>query len=112
MAAREDCFAAIVEVVDRFNAHDAGRKRERIPARSVGCTILDLDVTYRGHLEDGYVVRVAESDEHSADIRVVCSSDDLVGMVRGDLSFAHLFSTGRVRLDASIRDLMRLRALV
>ena len=45
MATPEECFAAIMSVVERFNSIDAGRKRERIPPRSVGCTLLDLDIT-------------------------------------------------------------------
>ena len=111
MANQEECLTAITTVVERFNAHDVGGKRERIPERSVGCTILDLDVTYRGRLVDGFLVEVAKSPTHQADIRVLCSSDDLVDLVGGDLRFAHVWSTGRVRIDASIRDLIRFRAL-
>ena len=40
------------------------------------------------------------------------SSDDLVAMTNRELSFAHAWATGRVRLDASFRDLLRLRALL
>lgn len=111
MATREDCLAAIAVIVDRFNDHDLGKKRQRIPRRTVGCTVLDLDVTYRGRLVDGFLVEVADSREHVADLRLICSSDDLVSMVGGELSFAQAWSTGRVRLDASLRDLMRLRSL-
>jgi putative sterol carrier protein len=111
MATQEDCLEAILTVVERFNSHDAGKKRERIPSRSVGCTILDLDITYCGKTVDGYVVDVARSATHSADLRVLCTSDDLIDLVNGDLSFAHAWSTGRVRLDASLRDLIRLRSL-
>ncbi len=111
MATREECLAAILEVVERFNDHDAGGKRERVPQRTVGCTILDLDVTYRGRLDRGFIVGVAESQEHQADIRILCTSDDLVAMVNRDVGFAHLYSTGRVRIDATLRDLIRLRSL-
>ena len=41
----------------------------------------------------------------------MCTSDDLVAMTNGDLSFAHAWATGQVRLDASLRDLLRLRSL-
>ena len=111
MATQEDCLAAILEAVERFNSHDAGSKRERVPERTVGCTILDLDVTYRGRLEQGFIVGVAKSEEHQADIRILCHSDDLVAMVNREVGFAHLYSTGRVRIDASLRDLIRLRSL-
>ena len=111
MATQEECLSAINVVVERFNSHDAGDKRQQIPRRSVGCTVLDLDITYKGRLVDGFVRDVAQSKAHDADIRLICTSDDLVRMVNHELSFSHAWSTGRVRLDASLRDLMRLRSL-
>lgn len=111
MATQEECLTAITDVVQRFNDHDAGKKRERLPARTVGVTILDLDVTYKADLVAGYIVDVRLSKSHHADIRLLCSSDDLLGMVSGDVSFPHAWSSGRVRIDAGLRDLMKLRAL-
>lgn len=111
MATQEECLAAIAGVVQRFNDHDAGKKRERLPARTVGVTILDLDLTYKADLVAGYIVEIRKSQSHHADIRLLCSSDDLLGMVNGEVSFPHAWSTGRVRIDASLRDLMKLRAL-
>jgi hypothetical protein len=112
MATQEECHAAVLVVVERFNSHDAGRRRQRIPDRSVACTLLDLDVTFGGRLHEGFIVDVARSQTHSADLRVLCSSDDLLALVGGELGFAHALSTGRVRLDASIRDVLRFRALM
>lgn len=112
MATQEQCLAAIDEAVERFNSIDAGDKRQRVPERTVGCTILDLDVTYRGRLVDGFLVEVAETEEHAADMRLLCNSDDLVAMVNRELRFSHAWSTGQVRIDASIRDLIRFRALL
>lgn len=112
MATEEECLAAVRSAVDRFNSHDAGAKRQRIPARSVGVTILDLDVTLKGDLVGGYLVEVRRSASHQADIRLLCSSDDLVGMVQGEVAFTNAWATGRVRLDASFRDLLKLRSLL
>ena len=112
MATLEQCQAAIEEAVERFNSIEAGDKRHRVPERTVGCTVLDLDVTYRGRLVDGFLVEVAESEEHAADMRLLCNSDDLVAMVNRELRFSHAWSTGQVRIDASIRDLIKFRALL
>lgn len=113
MASQEECLMALLLVAERFNEHELSpKKRERIPSRTVGCTILDLDVTFRGELVDGFLRDVAVSPAHSADMRLLCNSDDLIDMVNGDLSFAHAWSTGQVRIDASIRDLIKFRALV
>lgn len=112
MASQAECFSALLEVAERFNSHDAGKKRERIPDRIVGCTLLDLDTTYCSQLNGGYLSDITLSPRHEADIRIVCTSDDLIDMINGDLSFSQAFSTGRVRLDAAFRDLLRLRALI
>ena len=47
-----------------------------------------------------------------ADIRLTMTSDDLLALTRGDVSFAKAWSSGRLKLDAGIRDLLRLRALI
>jgi len=112
MATQEQCSAAVSDVVERFNSHDAGPKRQRVPRRSVAVTVLDLDVTYKGDLIDGYIVDVRRSTTHRADLRLLCTSDDLLGLVAGEIPFVHAWSSGRIRIDASIVDLIKLRALV
>lgn len=111
MATQQQCLAALTDIADRFNSHDAGKKRDRLPQRSVGVTILDLDITYKAELVGGYLTPIRQSQTHQADIRVLCSSDDLIALINGDLAFPNAWSTGRVRVDASFRDLMKLRAL-
>jgi hypothetical protein len=112
MATQEACFAAICTVVAKFNDLEVGNKRTKIPERTVGCTLLDLDVTYVGKLDAGYLVDVRDTRVHQADLRLICVSDDLIAIVDGELKFSHAWSTGRVRLDASMRDLIRLRTLL
>jgi hypothetical protein len=40
------------------------------------------------------------------------SGDDLVAMVDGELNFAKAWGSGRVRLEAALLDLFRLRKLL
>jgi hypothetical protein len=40
------------------------------------------------------------------------TSDDLVALVSGRLSFAPAWATGRVKLEAGLRDLLRLKSLL
>jgi hypothetical protein len=40
------------------------------------------------------------------------SSDDLVALMAGDLSFTNAWSSGRVKVDASVFDLLKLRNLL
>lgn len=111
MASLEQCHAAVEELAARLAAVDAGTRAEHLPDRTLACTILDLDVTYSGRLHEGDLIDVTTDERPPAQIRLVLTSDDLIDLVSGKLKFAHAWSTGRVRLDASLRDLMRLRAL-
>ena len=47
-----------------------------------------------------------------ADIRLTMASDDLVALTDGRLQFGPAWATGRVRLEAGLRDLLRLRKLL
>jgi hypothetical protein len=46
-----------------------------------------------------------------ADIRLTMSSDDLVALTDGRLSFGPAWASGRIKLEAGLRDLLRLRKL-
>ena len=57
----------------------------------------------------------AEPDGQSldkADIRLTMSSDDLVDLTEGRLSFGPAWASGRVKLEAGLRDMLRLRTLL
>jgi hypothetical protein len=45
-------------------------------------------------------------------IRLAMSGDDLVALVDGELNFAKAWGSGRVKLEAGLRDLLRLRKLL
>lgn len=40
------------------------------------------------------------------------TGDDLVALVAGELNFARAWGSGRVKLEAGLRDLLRLRKLL
>ena len=111
MASLEECHDAIEELAARLASIDAGTRAEHLPDRTLACTILDLDVTYSGRLHGGDLVEITTEEQPPAQIRLLVTSDDLVDLVDGRLRFAHAWSTGRLHLDASLRDLLRLRAL-
>jgi len=109
MATAEQCESAIAEAIERINAVDPEKSRH-VPDRTLGCTLLDLDRTYTAELEGGRILGFKLDCESQPQVRLLCSSDDLVAMVHGELKFAHAWATGRVHLDASLRDLLRMRA--
>jgi hypothetical protein len=112
MATIEECRSAIETVLGRLSAVDPEVRKGKLPNRTIGVHLLDLDKTFVGDLKDGEIVNVHIANGGvKPQIRLVCSSDDLLAMSDGDLSFARAWATGQVRLDASIRDLLRLRNL-
>lgn len=40
------------------------------------------------------------------------AGDDLIALVNGELHFARAWAAGRVKLEAGVRDLLRLRKLL
>jgi putative sterol carrier protein len=88
--------------------------RAAIPSRKVlRCYIPDLDESWFSVIEDGHVSppsQTAPADRTDITLRV--GSDDLVDLIEGRLSFLSAFTSGKVRVDASIMDMLRLRALL
>ncbi|WNV77579.1 alkyl sulfatase C-terminal domain-containing protein [Geodermatophilus sp. DSM 44513] len=84
--------------------------------RSLSCRLTDLGQTVRGRLARGVVQDLrAEPDGSSqdqADIRFTMASDDLVALTEGRLSLGPAWASGRVKLEAGFRDLLRLRTLL
>ncbi|MCZ2861021.1 alkyl sulfatase C-terminal domain-containing protein [Blastococcus sp. VKM Ac-2987] len=84
--------------------------------RSLSCRLTDLEQVVLGRLSSGAV-----KDLHAvpdgpavpkADIRLTMTSDDLVALTDGRLSFGSAWAGGRVKLEAGVRDLLRLRKLL
>ena len=112
MASLRDCRAALVELGARLSGAD-DRLRKQVQDRSVSCRITDLDVTFRGRLSDAGLTDITEAITGGpAQISLSMSSDDLVDLVGGRLGFASAWATGRIKLDASLRDLLKLRSLL
>jgi hypothetical protein len=115
MATIEECRRAL----DRFSETLAGAEGDAAAAaaldRSLSCRITDLDITFVGRLRDGRIeVRdtVRGLPPGRAEIRLTMTGDDLVALVDGELRFARAWGSGRVRLEAGLRDLFRLRKLL
>ncbi|GHA89080.1 SCP2 sterol-binding domain-containing protein [Streptomyces chryseus] len=116
MATTEECRGALDTLSDNLaRADDDGVRSAAALDRSLSCHITDLDVTFTGRLADG---RIDVRDTHDgpprerAEIRLAMTGDDLVAMVGGELNLARAWASGRVRLEAGFRDLIRLRKLL
>ncbi|MEV6183023.1 SCP2 sterol-binding domain-containing protein [Streptomyces sp. NPDC052016] len=115
MATIEECRAALEKLAENMRGAEGDVREAAAMDRSVSCRITDLDVTFVGRLTDG---RIEVDDtlpgppREKAQIRLTMTGDDLVALVGGELHFAKAWGSGRVRLEAGLRDLFRLRKLL
>ncbi len=72
----------------------------------------DLDVTFHGGLEDGHIIGITTDEPPKAQIRLTADSDDLVALTDGDLGFGQAWLSGRVKVEAGVRDLLKLRSML
>lgn len=110
MATVEECEQALADLADRLAANESARSSVSFD-RTLTCSIRDLDVIFAGRLKGGQLVDIRQAPSRDAQIKLSMSSDDLVAMVAGRLKMASAWATGRVKVDASIRDVLRLRSL-
>ncbi|GAB2885329.1 hypothetical protein GCM10027074_62280 [Streptomyces deserti] len=115
MATIEECRAALDKLSDNMQNAEGDVREAAALDRSVSCHIKDLDVTFVGRLENGRIVvhdTLEGPPREKAEIRLALTGDDLVALVNGELNFAKAWGSGRVRLEAGLRDVFRLRKLL
>jgi alkyl sulfatase BDS1-like metallo-beta-lactamase superfamily hydrolase len=110
MATEQECEQALTMLAERIASADAGTKHNGFD-RTLSCTLPDLDLTYAGQLRSGRLENIRKTDSSAAQVRLTMSSDDLVALVAGRLGMASAWATGRVKIDAGMRDMLRLRSI-
>ncbi|MEV5989020.1 SCP2 sterol-binding domain-containing protein [Streptomyces sp. NPDC052051] len=115
MATIDECRSALDKLSDNLAGADGDVRSAAALDRSLTCRITDLDVTFVGRLKGGRieVLRTLPGPPpEKAQIRLTMTGDDLVAMVDGELNFAKAWGAGRVKLEAGLWDLLRLRKLL
>ncbi|MBQ1091985.1 sterol-binding protein [Streptomyces sp. B93] len=115
MATIEECRAALDKLSDNMRHAEGGVRDATHLDRSVSCHIKDLDVTFVGRMAEGRIEvhdTVQGPPRERAQIRLALTGDDLLALVDGELHFARAWGSGRVRLEAGLRDLFHLRKLL
>jgi hypothetical protein len=113
MADKTQCEAALRTLADRLDKHaGAGGTRPRTPDRTIVCRIPDIDTCFSAALRSGSLTDVVEGNRRDAQITFTVNSDDLVAVTDGSLSFVTAWTSGRLKIDASLRDLLRVRSLL
>ena len=113
MATKTEVERQLVVLMARLDGNEAN-VRSAIPTRKVlRCQVVDLGTAWYSVVENGHVSQPSETPPNGrADITLRLGSDDLVDLVEGRISFLSAFTSGKVKVDASIVDLLRLRSLL
>lgn len=108
MASVEQCRTAIDALSEAMGAHGSASGMDR----TLSCRATDLDVTWTGRLREGSLHDVTTDERPKAQIRLAMSSDDLVALTAGRIGFASAWATGRLKVEASVLDLLKLRSML
>jgi alkyl sulfatase BDS1-like metallo-beta-lactamase superfamily hydrolase len=108
VATLQECEQAFADLADKLAGDPAARNKAALD-RSVSCTLTDLKVIFAGQLRDGGLHNVHQASTGDAQIKLTMTSDDLVALNAGQLNLVSAWTSGRVKIDASVFDLLKLR---
>ncbi len=113
MNSAEECREALQKLAGRLAELNPGDRDSYFGNRSMSVTIPDLGITYATDLgaEDDQVHEVGP-DDPLADIRLTANSDEVVSLAESPMNIARAWMAGRVKIEASMKDLFRLRRLL
>ena len=114
MATAEECRLALERLVGQIADMDPADRDAYLVERVISCKISDLGVTFLTKLSpDGASpVREANGSEPPAQVRFTAKSDDLVAIASDPGSIGRAWLTGRLKVEASIWDILRLRKIL
>jgi hypothetical protein len=113
MATEEDCRTALDRIVERLGEVEPEQFKEHAVERTVTCRVSDLGLIFRTRIHEGGLDPFTPGDDwRSGQVRVAVNSDDLVALSKDELSVARAWASGRLKIEASIFDLFRLRRLL
>ena len=114
MASAEECREALQTVSARLAEMNPQDRASYFGNRSMSCHVTDLGVTFMTRFADHGAESVKEvgPDEPPADIRLTANSDDVISLAATPANIARMWIAGRVKVHASMRDLLALRRLL
>jgi hypothetical protein len=115
LASVQDCERALQSLADKLAAVDPEVRARYVVTRTLACRVPDLGVVFLATLNDEGIEALRRVDGSSADgaqVRLVAGSDDLLALLDGELSPPIAWATGRLKVQASPLDLLKLRALL
>ena len=111
MASVDECRAALEQLVSRLGTSGSAATSASSFNRTISCQVPDLDVTFSGRLSNGKVSNMTTDPAEKAQIRLNVASDDLVALTNGRLAAGDAWKTGRLKVQAGMMDLLKLRSM-
>ena len=111
VASVAECERAFHALAERLAGADADTRSTASFDRSLSCALPDLGVIFAGRLQDGTLTDIRRVDSKEAQVRLSMSSDDLIRLVAGELHLGSAWASGRVKVHASVFDLIKLRTI-
>jgi hypothetical protein len=114
MASAEQCREALQALTNRLGEMDPKERASYFSNRTFSCQVTDLGVMFITRITDtgAEPVKEAGPGEPPADIRLTATSDDVIALSATPANIARMWVSGRVKVHASMRDLLALRRLL
>lgn len=110
MATVAECERALQELAERLERSEPAQHQAALD-RTLSCSLSDLGIVFGARLKDGQLCDIAQAPSADGQIQLTMTSDDLLAMVAGDLKLSSAWTSGRVKIVAGVRDLLKLRTL-
>lgn len=115
MASLRECEQALTSLADRLADVPPHVRGRYVVQRTLACRVPDLDVVFLAKLGDEGLEGLRHEQGTStagAQVRLAAQSDDLLALIAGQLSPPTAWATGRLKVEASVLDLLKLRTLL
>lgn len=115
MATVQQCEQALTTLAERLADVDPEVRAKYVVTRTLACRVPDLDVVFLATLNDEGIEELRCTDGAStegAQVKLAADSDDLLALLEGELSPPLAWATGRLKVQASPLDLLKLRSLL
>jgi hypothetical protein len=111
MATAEECRKALEGLVGRIAGMDPADRAARFPDRTMSARIPDLNLLFQTRIGPHGADPVVEAPPGAkpAQVRFTANSDDLVWIAEDPARFARAWLTGKLKVEASLLDLLQLR---
>ena len=112
MATEAECASAFRTLADLMASLDPDVRAKYAVDRTVSCRVSDLGITWSARVNGQGIQGITTDDEGKAQVRLTVGSNDLLALVGNRLALKTAFATGKLRIQASPFDLLRLGAFL